>query len=488
LIPLVRRIDWAGWIAALLGLLFVGSLFQYSYIDGDTRWLFDDSQALASCLRRAPWGHCTGGGKFPLLQLLSSVPAAALGASSDQTCILLARINTVAFLGTLLVCWRFLATRSRIVAWTVLLVLLSGELVHYATHSTGEMLSAFFITAFVAAWLAERRLPLFFCGVLAALSKETAAPCLALLALACAVGHHPPGTRPREVLRLERVRLLIAGAALAVGVSLNLSLNELRFSHIYNPIYAAESHWGPAMGRRAEIALALWCSPSGGWLFFWPLLVAFLMCVPYALRRRPRASTRWDPLSYAIALALLAALTVFLSGWWAPFGWWAWGQRLMLPWLPALLLILAFAYAAELDAVFRPLARSRGRVAAAVAVVALLSAPHVASLYRGMELIGETFNPSRGFEPTEPAYHRWLERALWAEPSPLGRAYLLVPGPLVRGRILLWWPLLAWIGLALYRTALRGPGGSRFEGTPQEPLGDLTGGAVGRPEGRVQPS
>ena len=44
---------------------------------------------------------------------------------------------------------------------------------------------------------------------------------------------------------------------------------------------------------------------------------------------------------------VLAALTFGLSGWWAPFGWIAWGPRLLLPWIPACLLILLRAYPGE---------------------------------------------------------------------------------------------------------------------------------------------
>src|SRR5262249_19753358 len=64
------------------------------------------------------------------------------------------------------------------------------------------------------------------------------------------------------------------------------------------------------------------------------ILAGVLVLGLATLARRPRDIRRWAP-PVAVA-AVTAAFTGLLASWWSTFGWIAWGPRLTLPLLPAL--------------------------------------------------------------------------------------------------------------------------------------------------------
>ncbi len=438
------------YVAAASGVLFAGALFEYGYLEGDTRALIRDAAAIVSCLR-AGQAHCPGAGKFPPFQLLITVPALALGASPNLAMRLLAATSTLCFLGLLLVTWRLLVGRSRAVALSLLLVFGSGELIHYSTHSFAEMATAFFALGMAASWLTGKTAWIGATAFLAATTKETAAPLLVVLALLCTL---VPGEGP-SFWRRERGRFLALFAGLAAAAAAIAGLNEWRFGVPWNRTYLLEARMSPHGWTHARFAAALWLAPNGGWLFFWPLAVAVLACLPWA--EKLRAGDRRPDRRLIVGAAAYLVLTTYLaSAWWAPFGWWCWGQRLMLPWLPPLLLLAGFAYAPGLARLWRPLVATPTRSVLLALLLATLALPHVASLFRGEVLIHDTFMwdggcPSPSVGAAE-AHHRCIEGEAFRGPSPLLPAYRMLWHPFVRGRALLY-TLLLFAGVFLLRTA-----------------------------------
>jgi len=448
----LRRNGRAG-LVMLLGALMVWALAQYAFVEGDTTALFDNVEGFLRCLREGRFRACPTGGMFPPFQLLLVVLLRSLGLSPATVELFIPRLSIVAFLGLLAVSWFTLKGRSRALAAMAPLVLASGLLLHYANRSFGEITAAFFTLAFAASWLEGKTFVVGLTAFLAALTKEPAFAFLILLGSVCAVARCSDRLDARELWRRERPRLGTMALGLTLAVIVSIALNLFRFGVPYNAAYLGFVPIGPSFSDQANLFLALWLSPNAGLLFFWPLFVIVLLSVPIAVRKY--SSVGRSLLAFWGVALLLALVTALCSGWWAPFGWWAWGQRLTIPWLPASLLILCFAYAPELESLLLRLLRTPTRAALFTIIVIVVALPHVASVFRSDELIAGAFsNHPDCDEPTPETrarYYQCIEALAWNEPSPLVHAYETLPHPFVRGRALIYAALLALGGTTLFR-------------------------------------
>jgi hypothetical protein len=443
-----------------MGMLLGWALARYAFIEGDTRQLMGSLDGILLCISEGRWTGCSAAGKWPLFQYLPSLVLRWLGMPLEGVGYFLCFVSMAAFVGLLVVTWRTLATRSRVVAVAAVLVLCSGLLIHYANRSFGEVVAAFLVAAFAASWLRRRDARLLaLLAFLTSLTKETAFPFIGLVSLICVAVHRTPGMRWGELLRAERGRLVGSALAVVVGQVLFVGANFFRFGQPYNVAYFTEASWAPPLSYQWKIFVALWVAPNSGLLFFWPLLVLLLGALSVAVWRRWRregAGADWMPLA-GLAL-MLVLLGVFHSRWWAPYGWWAWGSRLLLPWLPTVLLIALFTYARDAERVLRPLVATRARVVALTAGVAFLALPHVASIFRSNEIISTFFIlPYACPIPETPAvvdsYYGCIQTQAWKNPSWLVHAYSLVPDYKVRMRALFLVSLLALTGAWLWREA-----------------------------------
>jgi hypothetical protein len=360
------------WVA--LALVALALLSIPAFVDGDTDLLVKEAAQLAACVK----GHaarCPRAGFYPALQLVPAAILRALGADRETTGLAFAWVSTAAFAGVLGLVWTTLHARGRRVAALAAGVLLSGCFVWYVRRSFGEMLAAFLTLLFARALLVGRAPgAVAACAFGACLTKEPAfvfaAPLglLALHARAVAAGE-ATGLRALVRTRAAAIAAAAGGAALAVGAA--AALNLYRFASPINLGYAHYAALTPAPADIAHQAAGLWLAPAGGLALYWPSLVATLVAGSLVSRRDARL--RATALG---AWSLLGAITLGAARWWSPFGWWCWGPRLLLPWMPALMTVLLYAAGPELE---RALARL-GRAGAAVVAASLgvLAAPHVA--------------------------------------------------------------------------------------------------------------
>ncbi|WNG37592.1 hypothetical protein F0U61_30820 [Archangium violaceum] len=435
----------------------LGALARYVYREADTEQLLGSLDGILGCFSEGRWVHCTNAGKWPLFQYLPALPLRWLGMSLEGIGRVLSYFSLAAFVALLVVSWRTLAPRSRPVAVMAELVLCSGLFIHYSNRSFGEMVSAFLSAALAAAWLRRRGAGLVaVLAFLTSLTKETAFPFIGLIGVTCAAVHRAPGTSWLALLRAERNRLLGAALGTVLGLALFVAANFFRYGLPYNITYFQEASWGPSLAFQLENSVALWLAPNAGLLFFWPLLVLMLVALPVAVwkQRREGATVGWEPLGGLGVMIVL--LTVFLARWWAPFGWWAWGSRLILPWMPAVLLVALYAYAEAAGSLIRPLVATRVRAGVLTLVLIAVTLPHVASIFRSNEII-HTAMTSRGecVTPNTPAthepYYRCIRMLAWEGPFTLANAYSFVPHPQVRLRALLATLLAAVGGAWLWR-------------------------------------
>jgi hypothetical protein len=338
--------------AILIKIAVVSSLSPA--LEGDTRVLVSWAQNMLNCVDQGQYVGCVHGGHFPLFQYIPSFILISLGAEQEHILQTLAYISLVSFggiIGVFLSYSRTLKTRS--LRYAFLLLLLSSPLVGYARSSFGEMLGAFFIFSCTvvclkrgSGWL------LFLLSVLVCITKDFAFLFLALLATASLM--------PDIVLHPSRVRRQIVGVALGLffGVSVVAAFNYFRTGAVYNTLLLADYMLVPTMLKQLDFFFGLWLAPNGGLLFFWPAFVIALGIIGYQ-----SLSTRQGSLLSAFSIEkapllcivlVLFGLTSGLSRWWAPFGWIAWGPRLMLLWLPALGLLLLHFYGRQLVAMISP--------------------------------------------------------------------------------------------------------------------------------------
>jgi hypothetical protein len=421
-------------LALRLALVAVVCVLLANYaLHGDTRGLLDGARGALQCLSDGQRTGCVGAQKWPVLQYLPALPLLAAGLNVEQAGRLLCDLNLVAFGGLVALTVWTLRPRSPLVAWTAVLMLCTGPCFAYANASFGEMLSAFFTLALVASWLNGAGPPMIaVLGLLAALSKETSFPFLGLLGLLCALAARSNEPRLFPLLRKEQGRLAALAVGLALAIVLIAAVNLFRYGVPYNAQYLREASWGPRWLEQPPLLAAQWFAPNGGLVFFWPSFVAASVALGVSLWRRPfdDASRRAFRVLVGVA-GLLVLLTVALSKWWAPFGWWAWGPRLLVPWLPAALLLVAHAAASRADALLKQLLASRGRSVVLTVALVVTGMPHLIASVMQHELNHRTFEapgacvvPDR--EATRAAYYSCLEAEAWSRPSPLVTAYRMV--------------------------------------------------------------
>jgi hypothetical protein len=178
---------------------------------------------------------------------------------------------------------------------------------------------------------------IFLAMLAAASTKEIAPVTLGLLAGALFIGFVGEGNW-RSVVRPA----LATASALAIGVVMNSLFNWFRYGVFHNAVYIDQVPSPPLDGGYVvRIATALWFSPAGGLAAFWPLMILLLLMTGAAVW----GAVRRHALHQLLATGLVALVIIFNTGllvrFVAPFGWVAWGPRLMLIWaLPALVVVI----------------------------------------------------------------------------------------------------------------------------------------------------
>jgi hypothetical protein len=342
---LAPSVRW-GLIGLVCTLVFLYLLVE-PRLESDTQWLVHEALTELDCLRSGQWVGCKGpASQFPFFQVGPAILLSGLGLDPDAIVWIFAYFSIFCFMGSLWLIHKTLSPQSPWLARCALLSYLGSYAIRYSHSSFTEMAASALALAVVACellgaspWLTAGAL------FLGALSKETAPPFLVALALLASWVRSRQQSLPLRPLVASRLPAL--GLSAIAAVAAHAGFNFFKFGGAINHTYLQPHFFVPDRWQQLSFFLGQWLSPTSGIWISWPMLAALFPLLAWRLSAREttaRDTSRARWLSFAGVSLLLLALTAGFSQWFAPFGWIAWGPRLMLPWLPAALLLLMADY------------------------------------------------------------------------------------------------------------------------------------------------
>jgi hypothetical protein len=242
-------------------------------------------------------------------------------------------------------------------------------------------------------------------------TKETNPPFVFALAAICVVGRRNGSATQR------RHQLYAIAIGTGAGVILNAAFNVFRFGTIRNTAYARPGLQTANTHVIARFFAAQWLAPNGGLVWFWPLALALIIgTAALSMRRTPISVGQVGP--PLVALLLIGQILV-LSTWWTPFGWYAWGPRLILPLLPAMIVVSCVVAAPHVTQRVSRLLTSRAFVPVAVVAIAI-GLPQAAAGFHGLA-VSEFFAPvpnfctAGGLTQAPMSYYHCLVKTAWSK-------------------------------------------------------------------------
>lgn len=464
---------WPLLVAAATGLAIelLRTVLRAPRVEGDTVQLVLGAVRGLRCLR-AGAELCPDLSYFPPLQYLPSALLLLAGGAPGDAMQGLVWLNLAAWVGTTaLLAAGLRRARGGWAAALALSAWLGSYGLAYANSTFGEVLTGLLALAFTIG--CARAWPWALVGLLglaAGLGKETAPPFLALLGAAALL---PQAVRDWRAGRLPWRALLALAVAVGGGLGANAAFNVWRYGWAYNDFLLQPILRAPGIPQWLSAFAALWGSPNGGLLLFAPLAVALvcgagLWALVGALRR---TGSGWALAPAIGAVAVLAGMTLGLASWYSPFGWWAWGPRLLLPWLPACL-YLALSSPLPIDGAAARALATPGRFALAAGILAAAALIHAAALADpGAYLAHFTDNPACGvviIQQDPVGFFAYLSCLMWSTDRfllgrMLGAAF--APGAIATAiAAALLQVALLWRARELLRAATPGPPGGGAAG------------------------
>lgn len=337
----VLRRSIVGWVFAIAVLAWVcwaaSSRAQFNptdYVAWQADW-----QRLAACIDAGAVAPCEGVSKFPPAYLLN---AALVDAKDGHDRLLLFLMN----LGALLLPMIALAAmRGASVllraGWPYVAAVACSPLpMFYLASGALEIQSAVFSGLYIGAVAHTLTSPalrpnaatwciLVVSGLLFPLYKDTGGMfmgiAVALLLISRRTQVRALCSTDGGIRRLARFGLAAALPVIAAQI-LAGTYSWLKYGRPLPVAYMAEAEaTQPSLTTSAEFLFGSLFSPNGGLLIFWSVPVFIAV-----------AGWRWVGLVPRREALLLAGIVLLVSclafaNWWAPFGWDAWGNRLLLP-------------------------------------------------------------------------------------------------------------------------------------------------------------
>jgi hypothetical protein len=420
--------------AALLFVRLAIFVIAEPYFEGDTANLVGGNiDAVRMCLAQGRYAPCPEAGPLPLFQYIPALIGRSAGLSPSAVLHLLAYLSFLSFVGSVALIFVTLKKRgSEVIALFGALFIITGPTLWYSHSTYAEMAAAFLTLAFTCAGL--MRAPgwvLAALFVLAGSTKEVSFPFLLALGVAALL----PELVGRWALVKSQLLGLAGGAALNVAV--NGAFNYFRFGKFYNVTYLQDFQIVPTWKLHLNFFVGLWFSPNGGILFFWTsfffVYAALLGLISWRFlksRKQRRVEGREWP--YYLPLGLVSVVLFFLTlgfaRWFSPFGWLAWGPRLLFPWIPAAMVVLLHFYGSETETLLRAVLKSRTGLVLTSMALLCASLPQLVVLF-STDILSHIFDPTTKcprWPPIQhdlPFYYHCLKSYVWPKRITLLEAF-----------------------------------------------------------------
>ena len=416
----IRSIAFTG-LAGLLGAVVYMALKRPS-VHGDSAGLVHGAKVIVDCVKHGHFTNCDAYAAsrptgvlvhpFPLLQYLPSVVLRGLGATTEATLHVLVALNAVALIAILGLAW-YTLQRFTSALWPplVTVVLLASPLLWYGHVALGEELTAAVVLAAVVAVLVDVRpavlAPLV---VVACITKETNPPFVFGLLVICLLAR----TNPIDPTRRRRLVAIVVGTV--VGIGLNAGFNVFRYGTWRNTNYMRSALYAPNAGVVSRIFAAEWFSPNGGLAWWWPLAPVLVFSLAVVAYRRG-GPMHWRRFAVPLVAALFVGQVLLLATWWAPFGWYAWGPRLVLPLIPSMIVAACVLAAPSASTAVARFLTSRWLWPVAL-IATVIALPQSVAMFRG-KVISEFFaHPvctNASLMHAQARYYQCLEKAAWTK-------------------------------------------------------------------------
>lgn len=372
----VNLLIWA--LIAYVGLVAILRTPQFS---GDTVAMTQSAQFLVNCAKAGQFLGCPGANQYGVLQNIPALFLVWKGQTLEATVSFIGFLNIAAFFGLAAILWR---TFTGAVRQLALLLMIAGPLVGYVSLTFGEMLQTLVFVSFVIALSRGKWVWVVLLGILAASTRETAFLPLTLISVGL-IWMTQPDSRRRHLNSL-----VSAGSGILGGVALLTLFNYWKFGTWQNLGNLNSLYVTPGFFRKLNSGVAIWLAPGGGVFPFWFIGGVFslglLVVVLVVGTQRRRISAMFIG-------AGLAANTVGLAMWFAPFGWVAWGPRLMIPIVACVMVANLIVFEDSIRSIghLKPLVRSAfcTTLAGAAAISALPSFGYM----RSPSVIDRFFSP-----------------------------------------------------------------------------------------------
>ena len=296
---------------------------QVPIFSGDTAALSQSARALVACLENGQFRGCAGTNQFGLPQHIPAMFLAWKGLDDTSIVFILSCLNILA-LGILArIIYKSVAI-SPIAKVLIGMTLIIGPIIAYGPYSFGEAISTLAYVGLVVAIFERKYYRLVFFMVLAVTSRETAFVSIALL-----TGAIPLSDSNRSRHELRQMLLAIYGSML-FGIVCLLSFNVWKFNTWRNMTHMDPILRTPGLRLKLESAIGIVFSPNGGLVPYWFLGAVVALGIPFLglMNRNLSARKRF---SYLLLISGFLAQVAILSSWYAPYGWVAWGPRLVIP-------------------------------------------------------------------------------------------------------------------------------------------------------------